>query len=88
MIPPKFQKNQTAYLLVGEGTIKCKITDVCNISRIWFYRIDLNDFYSKYKLDYVNEKYLSKTGVCESNNEVVSAEEFTKLLEESENKQL
>lgn len=88
MTPPKFKKNQTAYLLVGEGTIKCKITDVCNISRIWFYKIQLQDFYDKYKLDYVNEKYLSKNGLYESGNEIVSAEEFAKLLEESENKQL
>lgn len=83
MIPPKFQKNQTAYLLVGEGAIKCKITDVCNISRIWFYKVDLQDFYDKYKLDYVNEKYLSKTGVYERGNEIVSVEEFTKVLEQN-----
>ena len=82
MIPPKFQNNQTAYLLVGEGAIKCKITDVCNISRIWFYRIDLKDFYENFELEYVNEKYLSKTGVYESGNEAVSVEEFTKLLEQ------
>ena len=83
MTPPKFQKNQTSYLLVGEGAIKCKITDVCNISRIWFYKVDLQDFCDKYKLDYVNEKYLSKTGVCESGNEIVSVEEFTKVLEQN-----
>lgn len=82
MTPPKFQKNQTAYLLVGEGAIRCKIKDVCNISRIWFYKVDLQDFYDKYKLDYVNEKYLSKNGVYESGNEAVSVEEFTKLLEQ------
>ena len=83
MTPPKFQKNQTSYLLVGEGAIKCKITDVCNISRIWFYKVDLQDFCDKYKLDYVNEKYLSKTGVYESGNEIVSVEEFTKVLEQN-----
>lgn len=84
MIPPKFQKNQTVYLLVGEGAIKCKIKDVYNICRIWFYKVDLQDFYCKYKLDYVNEKYLSKTCVCESNNEPVAMEEFEKVLFESE----
>lgn len=88
MIPPKFKKNQTAYLLVEEGAIRCKITDVCNISRIWFYKVQLHDFYDKYKLEYVNEKYLSKKSVCESENEIVIAEEFTKLLEESEKRQL
>lgn len=82
MTPPKFQKNQTAYLLVGEGAIKCKIKDVYNICRIWFYKVQLQDFYEKYRLDYVNEKYLSKNGVYESENEVVSVEEFTKLLEQ------
>lgn len=81
MTPPKFQKNQTAYLLVGEGTIRCKIKDVCNISRIWFYKVDLQDFYDKFVLEYVNEKYLSKTGVCESWNEPISVDEFNKLLE-------
>lgn len=88
MIPPKFQKNQTAYLLVGEGAIKCKIKDVYNICRIWFYRIDLKDFYDRLDLECVNEKYLSKNGLYENGNEIVSAEEFAKLLEESENKQL
>lgn len=88
MIPPKFQKNQTAYLLVGEGAIRCKIKDVYNVCRIWFYRIYLNDFYDKFVLEYVNEKYLSKKGVYESCNEAISMEEFNKLLEESENKQL
>lgn len=84
MTPPKFQKNQTAYLLVGEGVIRCKITDVCNISSIWFYKLQLQDFYDKFVLEYVNEKYLSKTGVCESNNEAVAMEEFEKVLFESE----
>lgn len=82
MTPTKFQKNQTAYLLVGEGAIKCKIKDVYNICRIWFYKVDLQDFYDKYKLDYVNEKYLSKTGVYESGSEVIEVEEFNKLLEQ------
>lgn len=82
MTPPKFQKNQTAYLLVGEGAIKCKIKDVYNICRIWFYRVDLKDFYDNFELEYVNEKYLSKNGVYESGNEAVSVEEFTKLLEQ------
>ena len=82
MTPPKFQKNQTAYLLVGEGAIKCKIKDVYNICRIWFYKVDLQDFYDKYKLDYVNEKYLSKMGVYESWNETVSVEELNELLEQ------
>lgn len=83
MIPPKFQKNQTAYLLVGEGAIKCKIKDVYNICRIWFYKVDLRDFYDKYKLEYVNEKYLSKTGLYESRNEAISIDEFNKLLEQN-----
>lgn len=83
MIPPKFQKNQTAYLLVGEGAIKCKIKDVYNVCRIWFYKVDLNDFYDKFVLEYVNEKYLSKTGVYESGNEAISIDEFEKLLEQS-----
>lgn len=82
MIPPKFQKKQTAYLLVGEGAIRCKITDVCNISRIWFYKVQLQDFYDKYKLDYVNEKYLSKNGLYESGNEAMEVEELNKLLEQ------
>ena len=82
MTPPKFQKNQTAYLLVGEGAIKCKIKDVYNICRIWFYKVDLQDFYDKYKLEYVNEKYLSKTGVYESGNEAISIEELNRLLNE------
>lgn len=82
MIPPKFQKNQTAYLLVGEGAIRCKIKDVYNICRIWFYRIDLKDFYYRFELEYVNEKYLSKTGVYESGNEAISIEELNILLNE------
>lgn len=82
MTPPKFQKNQTAYLLVGEGAIKCKIKDVYNICRIWFYKVQLQDFYDNFELEYVNEKYLSKNGVYESGNEAVSVEEFTKLLEQ------
>ena len=82
MIPPKFQKNQTAHLLVGEGVIKCKIKDVYNICRIWFYRIDLKDFYDRFELEYVNEKYLSKTGVYESGNEAMEVEELNKLLEQ------
>lgn len=82
MTPPKFQKNQTAYLLVGEGAIKCKIKDVYNICRIWFYRIDLKDFYDRFELEYVNEKYLSKNGVCESWNEPMGVEELNKLLEQ------
>ena len=82
MTPPKFQKNQTAYLLVGEGAIKCKIKDVYNICRIWFYRIDLKDFYDNFELEYVNEKYLSKTGVYESGNEAMEVEELNKLLEQ------
>ena len=82
MIPPKFQKNQTAHLLVGEAAIKCKIKDVYNICRIWFYRIDLKDFYDKFVLEYVNEKYLSKTGVYESGNEAISIEELNRLLNE------
>lgn len=82
MTPPKFQKNQTAYLLVGEGAIRCKIKDVCNICRIWFYRIDLKDFYDRFELEYVNEKYLSKTGVYESGNEAMEVEELNKLLEQ------
>ena len=82
MIPPKFKKNQTAYLLVGEGAIRCKIKDVYNICRIWFYRIDLNDFYDKFVLEYVNEKYLSKNGVYESGNEAMEVEELKKLLEQ------
>lgn len=83
MIPPKFQKNQTAYLLVGEGAIKCNIKDVYNICRIWFYRIDLKDFYDRFELECVNEKYLSKTGVYESWNEPISVDEFNKLLEQN-----
>lgn len=83
MIPPKFQKNQTAYLLVGEGAIRCKIKDVYNICRIWFYRIDLKDFYDRFELEYVNEKYLSKNGLYESGNATVSVEEFTKILEQN-----
>lgn len=82
MIPPKFQKNQTAYLLVGEGAIKCKIKDVYNICRIWFYRVDLNDFYDNFELECVNEKYLSKTGVYEGGNEAMEVEELNKLLEQ------
>lgn len=82
MTPPKFQKNQTAYLLVGDGAIKCKIKDVYNICRIWFYRIDLKDFYDNFELEYVNEKYLSKNGVYESCNEVISIDDFNKLLDE------
>lgn len=82
MTPPKFQKNQTAYLLVGEGAIKCKIKDVYNIYRIWFYRIDLKEFYDRFELEYVNEKYLSKTGVYESGNEAMEVEELNKLLEQ------
>lgn len=82
MIPPKFQKNQTAYLLVGEGAIRCKIKDVYNICRIWFYRIDLKDFYDRFELEYVNEKYLSKNGVYESGNEAMEVEELNKLLEQ------
>lgn len=82
MTPPKFQKNRTAYLLVGEGAIRCKIKDVYNICRIWFYRIDLKDFYDNFELEYVNEKYLSKTVVCESWNEPMSVEELNKLLEQ------
>lgn len=82
MTPPKFKKDQTAYLLAGEGAIKCKIKDVYNICRIWFYRIDLSDFYDKFVLEYVNEKYLSKTGVCESWNEPMSVEGLNKLLEQ------
>lgn len=82
MTPPKFQKNQTAYLLVGEGAIKCKIKDVYNICRIWFYRVDLKDFYDNFELEYVNEKYLSKTGVYESGKEVMGVEELNKLLEQ------
>ena len=82
MIPPKFQKNQTAYLLVGEGAIKCKIKDVYNICRIWFYRIDLKDFYDNFELEYVNEKYLSKKGVYESGNEAMEVEALNKLLEQ------
>lgn len=82
MTPPKFQKNQTAYLLVGEGAIKCKITDVCNISRIWFYKVDLQDFYDRFELEYVNEKYLSKKGVYENGNEAMEVEELNKLLEQ------
>lgn len=82
MTPPKFQKNQTAYLLVGEGAIKCKIKDFYKACDNWFYRIDLNDFYDKFVLEYVNEKYLSKTGVCESWNEPMSVEELNKLLEQ------
>lgn len=82
MIPPKFQKNQTAYLLVGEGAIRCKINDVYNICRIWFYRIDLNDFYDRFELEYVNEKFLSKNGLYESGNEAMEVEELNKLLEQ------
>lgn len=82
MIPPKFKKNQTAYLLVGEGAIKCKIKDVYNICRIWFYRIDLKDFYERFELEYVNEKYLSKNGVYENGNEAMEVEELNKLLEQ------
>ena len=82
MTPPKFQKNQTSYLLVGEGAIKCKITDVCNISRIWFYKVDLQDFYDRFELEYVNEKYLSKKGVYENGNEAMEVEELNKLLEQ------
>lgn len=51
MIPSKFKKSQTAYLLVGEGAIRCKIKDVYNVFRIWFYRVDLNDFYDRFELD-------------------------------------
>lgn len=82
MIPPKFQKNQAVYLLVGEGTIKCKIKDVYNICRIWFYRIDLKAFYDRFELEYVNEKYLSKNGVYEGGNEAMEVEELNKLLEQ------
>ena len=82
MTPPKFQKSQTAYLLVGEGAIKCKIKDVYNICRIWFYRIDLKDFYDRFELEYVNEKYLSKKGVYENGNEAMEVEELNKLLEQ------
>lgn len=82
MIPSKFKKSQTAYLLVGEGAIKCKIKDVYNICRIWFYRVDLRDFYDNFELEYVNEKYLSKNGVYESGNEAMEVEELNKLLEQ------
>lgn len=42
MTPPKFQKKQTAYLLVGEGAIKCKIKDVYKACDNWFWKLYTN----------------------------------------------